>query len=800
MNKRKYLVALLSITSITSLIGVVSLNTDFGSLLFHRVSADRTYSLTLRASDLVNNFVTSNGGARLEFEHSGVSSVNDELSISKNGYIRFTVPINGTTSLSINVPSFSDSDKLMVSSGYNYNDYGAACYLTKSNNTTDTYYRTYFQFSSDSDTISVGSITINYTCSVHYNFTPIMNSVTENVSYGSPQNKYEYSGLVYENNIEPDLSEVDIVKERFDLDLSMATDPDPAYSIHPIAKFYDKGGCLIKQAEGFWLCHVNPIIRFFIAKNRFESFTFTYGDTFDLSDNSPLYNGILSGFDWSEYTKDGGALRNTLTQSMDLYPKVIMNVNPGAYAIEESYSREFTPNPNEVNFGFPTINNPTLTTEHFNFAGWVNGEEIYDPTTAVDFHDYDLYAKYNSDYDLRLKFQNRGFNNAYLEIGVPDGTSIAMPGTDTYVDQSTIGLAMGKYFKLNEGTGNYEVLSNAYLVYPQGHRDEAVIYEAGESFINDGKGTLDNPATYIAEPYVEWAPKEMFSYLQFGDFYPLGKGLVGSMITKHFEHMYYDGINDVRTYFKKIVLPDSLYTGSGFITPYSTPYGNRAIIDCDLDDRYDGRTQTGIGITDSIELEVVVGNDYFQRLYGSSSSNGYSFKNNAELRRLEYFPSLTEITKYTFWGCSKLEPLQNWPDIGPIDEIDEHAFDLCFVNPIIDVGGNISRRRFELPSTLRHLGNYVFAKAVYTDFYIDGDGLSTLSLNSFAYSDDNSHSDDFANMLTKYNQGTADVAAIKAVANHVIFDGSEAEFEALVGTYNELDVLLNKEYYVTFTK
>ena len=769
------------------------------------IKSDATsYTFTLKASDIANNYVTTPSGNKISFESNNVTAEDGKIIFAKNGYLRFTDPINGSTSASIITTSFSNDDKLMLQSGYQYNDYGAANYFTKDITNISTYYRTYFQLLSDTSQVSIDSLTLNYACDVHYNFVPIMDTVTDNVGYGSPSDVYTYSGLSYQNDIGPDLNEVDVVTERFTLDLSTATTPDPIYSIHPVAKFYDKGGCLIKQVEGFWLCHVNPIIRFFTAKDKFESYAFTYGDSFDLDPNtSPLYEGYLSGFDWSDYTADDGVLTKPLTTSMDLYPKVRVNINPGAYSDTEYSTITFTPNAGLENYGFPNVAAPEIKPgyEVFNFAGWFNGEELYDPLTASDFHDYDLYAEYNSDYDLRIKFQNRGFNNPYLEIGVPNHETRQMPGTDTYKDQSTIGVAMGPWFKYNDETSKYTLESEGYFVYPEGRREEGRFYAVGEDFTNDNIGTSANPAVYIAEPYLKHSPTQSFEYLQFFNtetgFGP--SGLIIGNIQKHFEHMYYDGINDIRTYFKKIVLPDSVPFSSPMM-PNFTPYGVRGTDSCDWDDTYFGREDEGIGITDSKELEVIVGNDHFCRTFGGSSSKGYGFKNNAELRRLEYFPNLTDIAKYSFWHCPKLEPMQNWVDIGPIDQINEHAFDSCFVNPITDASGNISRRRFELPDTLMVLRDYVFAKAVYTDFVIDGDGLTALDINSFAYSDDSSHSADFLTMKQKYESGTADVAALKAVANHVYFNGTQSQFESLIGEqYNELNILLDKEYYVTFS-
>lgn len=751
-----------------------------------------SYILTISASDIDNGYALTTSGNRISFETSGVTAVGDSIRITKNGYLRIVDAINGTTSISIDSSSFSNDDKLMLQSGYADNNYGTAVYLTKENSSASTYYRTHFRFKSDASTVTVGSITINYTCETHYDFTPFMSNITEDVDYGNPSDVYKYGGLSYEADVSPDLNEVDIVTSRFELDLRGATQEtvEQAYSIHPTVKYYDKGGCLIKQATGFWLCHVNPIIRFFTGKDKFESYTFVQGDSFDLKETSPIYHGVLSGFDWSEYTESGGVLTQPLQTSMDLYPKVTINFNAGSYSSSSFNRIVFTPDKNAVNYGFPSVGAPTLLPEYsgYSFIGWYNGEERYNPATASDFHDYDLYADYSSEYDLRIRFQNRGFNNPYLEIGVPKFETKKMPSTSTYVDQSTIGMVMGRWVDTETN-----VREPGYYVYPQGDREHGTFYEAGADFTNDG--SLPTGTIYIAEPYIKYEPTHMFEYLDLMDYgKSYGDHAARQWIRNVVEHMSYHEINDLRTYFKKIVLPDSTWT-SIVGKDYGVVISTKSSM---LEQNPDG-SHPDNGITDTKELEVVVGNDTFEALYGGSLSNGYGFMNNAELRRLEHFPSLREICRYTFWNCPKLEPLQNWRDFGPIEEIDEHAFDSCYVNPILNEKGGIIRRRFELPSSLRILGDYVFAKAVFTDFYLGKTNLTSIGINSFAYSDDSSHSVEFAKVLAKYNTGTADLAALKAVANHVYFNGSKAEFESLIGVaYNETDVLLNKEYYVTF--
>ena len=799
MNKRKILLLTLTAASVVSIAAVTFHNRGILAAAFDmRVAGEVTnftgeYTFTLTAGDIANGYLRTPTGATIPFESSKVSADGGLIKIEKNGYIRFTEAINGTTSVSIDASSFSDDDKLMVQSGYKYNDYGAANYLSKSATSAQTYFRTHLQFTADKGEVRVNSITVNYTCAVHYDFAPIMESITQNVNYGNSSCVYHYAGLTYEEGKEPNLEEVNIGYDRFDLDLSTATvdTVEPAYSIHPIAKFYDKGGCLIKQVEGFWLCHVNPIIRFFTGVNKFESFTFTKNDSFNLGYNSPLYSGVLSGYDWSDYTKDGGVLTKPLTTSFDLYPKVIVNVNPGAYTSDTYHSISFVPNKNTVNYGFPSVANPTPKSgyEAYKFTGWYNGEEKYDPAKMTDFHDYDLYAEYNSEYDLRIKFQNRGFNNPYLEIGVPNHESRQMPAEDTFIDQTTTGNAMGEWIDANK------VLQSAgYWVYPQGKRDEGRFYAVGESFTNDNIGTTSQPAVYIAEPYVKYDPDEWFVYFDFEMVWrPIGSGVTTMYLRNFDEHKYWNGKNDTRTYFKKVVIPDWVYSDMpGFsngavVSPHSA-----------IPPLSETESHKNIGLVDTKELEVVVGNEAFDRFFGNGYGQGYGFMNNAELRKLIHFPSIRDISPYTFYRCPKLEPLQNWTDFGPVKKIEKHAFDSCFINPIIDASGNISRRRFEIPTGLHTLEEYAFAKAVYTDFYIGTTDLTHLTLNSFAYSTDGSHSADFAAMKAKFDAGQVDEASLKAVANHVYFDGTLAEFEALTGTYNELEILKNKEYYVTF--
>ena len=804
MKKSKLLILALGIVPLVSVSFVTAasegkLSEIFSSFFFktrNTIPGDYTFHIT--SLDLANNYITTSSGNKLLFETSGVTASDGKIVIAKNGYLRMKDMVNGMTRISIDASYFSNDDQLMLQSGYNYDDYGAAVYLTKTASSAEMYYRTYFQFTSDTSAVSVASITVNYTCEAHYEFTPVMEHITQNVSSGSGDERdvYHYEGLSYEGGT-PNFDEVRLEPYRFELDLSNPEEQyDPTYSIHPVAKFYDKGDCLIKQATGFWLCHVSPIIRFYTSKDKFEIYAFTKGDTFDTSVNGPLYQSNLAAYDWSEYTQPGEVLTQPLEASLDLYPKVKVNINPGAYSSDAKTTVSFTPNKNAVNYGFPSVADPTIDVEYtsYSFVGWYNGEEPYDPATASDFHDYDLYAEYSSEFDLRIRFQTRGFNNPYLEIGVPNHESRELPAASTFVDQSTVGMLMDNWVD-----SDFVRQDPKYLIYPQGHRELGQLYSPGEMFLNDDLGSDDERAIYIAEPYMMFDTESMFSYLEFEKhniFDPKTSthhGMV--LIAKHRDHMDFDGINDKRTYFKKLVLPDSIYFGSILYTHASVQGTLSQMTDIvpKDDEIFD------CGINNSKELEVIVGNDWFNNLYGTGMSRGFGFARNAELRRLEYFPALTDIMAYTFYQCPKLEPIQNWKDMGPIDEIYHHAFDGCYVNPIIDENGNISRRRFEVPSTVEYLGNYVFAYAVYTDFYLDSTNLSNININSFAYSDKSGvHSDDFAAMLAKYNNNEVDVAALKGVANHVIFNGTRAQFESLVGTYNELDTLINKEYYVTF--
>ena len=814
MNKRKMVLTVLSAASLAAVASSLVLASANAATTLRVQGNEKTYTVTIDAEALSRGYILTSLGNRLSLESDGVSYGNGVLEFGLGAYLRTVDPINGSKTIAMSAPSFTNADKLTLSSGYGYNDYGAAVYLTQADPTAETYFRTYFQFSSDKSPVTVASFSITYTCETHYGFTPVMESVTQSVNVGEENT---YGGLTYENGVLPNLDEVDIQKDRFTL--TVPENGDPVYSIHPVAKFYDKGGCLIKQAEGFWLVHVNPILRFYTAKDQFEVFAFEYDQEnppmFDLSE---LETGVLSGFDWREYSltteqkadsgiafenMGDGFLTKPLTMSMDLYPRVTINANPGAYSSEEYDPIVFTPNPlNPNNYGFPAVPAPKTVSDAYHFSYWLNGEERYDPATASDFHDYDLYAEYTSEFDLRLKFINRGFHNAYYEVGLPNDPTPAepflLPGDESYIDQSTYGLALGGHIDPETGASS----DKGYLVYPQGHREDAVFMEVGDPFINDGKGTLENPAVYVAEPFTYYSPVGMFDYFHFslpfrarsgGDYV----GPAYKTIEYYEEHKYYDGVNDRRTYFKKAALPDLIWNDNQWGLTYAALYGGakmNSIVPMDY-----GEDSKSCGIINTKELEVLVGDELFQ------DTGYYGFMNNAALKRLEHFPSLDTINEYAFWGCESLEPLQNWVDCGAISAIKAHAFDRCFTRPVLDSKGNKSRRDFRFPASVRSIGDYAFKSAVYTDFDLQGDLLTSLSGVAFAYDNAGGHSDDFGKVLAQYN--AADEASkplyeasLKAVANHVIFHGSQAEYEALAGAYDELSTLLASEYYVTFTE
>ncbi len=773
-------------------------------------ATDPIYTLTIRAADISAGRATSSGGASFGFTVSNVTASDNKICFAKGGSLTLNDPINGTTGVSF-APSagFSSDDKLTLKSGYSAGNYGASAYLTKAVASQDAYYRTHFSFVSDLDAIEVDSLTLTYQCREHYRFTPVMETITENVTPGV---EATYSGLSYVNDAGPDLEEVDIVKERFTLTVPLQ-DAEPIYSIHPIAKFYDKGGCLIKQIQGFWVAHVNPIIRFYTSKDSFVPYSYEYGEDFK---DSILQSGKLSGFDWREYTltaaqkkasggtfinPDDGVLTQPLEQSLDLYPSVTIKVNPGSYSSDAPSSRVFIPNPGLANYGFPEVPAPSNVSEHYVFRRYVNGDEQYDPATASDFHDYDLYAEYASDFDLRLKFINRGFDNAYLEIGIANGNSISMPGDESYIDQSTLGLKLGDACFYD---GSIYSHSTGYLVYPEGHREQGEFYGSGATFTNNGLGTMENPATYIAEPYTKWLPSDSsFKYYEFDLIVQRQAGLPdeGLWITtlkNYHEHMYYDGIDEPRTFFKKTVIPDGIPTGMQDAFP---TYSSYACVwsSAGAGVLYEHATEDlGIAFTD--ELELIIGNEYYYL------TQMYAFRDNHALKRLEHFPHLNTISRGAFTNCPNLLPMQEWKGVDNVCEIDGWAFADCFVNPVIDSNHNISRRDFILPNGLTDLGSYVFEHAIYTDFTIDGDGLSSLSANAFAYSDSSEHSADFQKALDAYNAASSEtkhlyIGSLKAVANHVTFQGSEAEYETLTGqNYDELAVLLADEYYVTFTE
>ena len=460
-NKTWLCVALTAVSTAT-MVGVFLLGNTFGGGLFQALSEQKTYTLRISADDIANGFARSSGGSDIAFDAEKVSAEEGKIRIAQGGKLSITVPLNGTRSASF-VPSasFSGEDKLTLDSGYTYGSYGASEYLTLAKRSADAYYRTYFQFRADEGDVEVDELALTYGCEEHYRFTPVMNTVNQKVDSGKA---YTYSGLTYEGDVEPDLNEVDIVRERFTLEIP-SSDYEPIYSIHPIAKFYDKGGCLIKQIQGFWVANVNPVLIFHIGKDNVVT------KPIDGFTTKNLTTGILSGFDWREYTlsaeekasyeeydhlnfftHDDGILRSNaaisgLTSTQHFWPRVTVNVNPGAYSSDASRSLLFWPSPSQVNYGFPDIAEPENVDEHYYFEGYLNGDEYYDPVAIQDFYDCDLYAQYSSDYDLRLKFINRGFDNAYLEVGIREGGSYTMPDEDSYLDQSCLGLELGHRFE-----------------------------------------------------------------------------------------------------------------------------------------------------------------------------------------------------------------------------------------------------------------------------------------------------------------------------------------------------------------
>ena len=332
-------------------------------------------------------------------------------------------------------------------------------------------------------------------------------------------------------------------------------------------------------------------------------------------------------------------------------------------------------------------------------------------------------------------------------------------------------------------------------MYPLGEREpgKTQFYEVGSTFINT-MGSSGDPATYVAEPYTLWNKKSN-NYYEIRDFsYPVkdgvNKGLNVTSLTKYAEHLNSPGSDDARSYFKQIVIPDSYGVAS---YPYYA-----AVYDI-----------ASNAINDTVELEEICGNNFLNTI------NSYGCAFNTALKRIEYFPSLANLADNAFEGCTSLRPMQEWVDVGAIDFIGAYAFKDCYVSPETDAEHNVRRRTFAFPSTVKRLGQCCLYGAVFTDIYVDGEALDPAQFQphnvyldkAFMYSDhEGEHSSDFAVALERYQQASEQqklflIPLLKAVANHLIFEGSEELYNSLSSApYDELDSLLNHEFYVTFTK
>lgn len=769
-----------------SLAGSLTLGAALFTQSFARLSISGnavSYSLTVTAEDLLKGYATTSLGAHIAFETSNVSEEEGAISFQKDGYLRFVDPINGSTSVCVAPASAWGDEKIVLSSGYALDSYGAAEYLDANHLSSSTYFRTFLELSSEMEGVALSSITINYSCQAHYEFTPVMETLTQDVNYNELAT---YPVPTYEGDVAFDPEEVDMVMENNTIQVD--SEGDPIYTLHPVAKYFDKGGCLIKQATGLWVVHVNPIIRFFTSKTDSVDFTCTVGSTFNLN---KLNSGILSSFDWNEYTGEGGVLTKPLERSLDLYPKVTLNVNPGVNSTDAPSTIVFTPNPNEENYGFPEVGAPSVQ-EGYHFANWLNADEIYRPEEAFDFHDYDLYAVYSSDFDLRLRFRNRGFDSPYFEVGIPNQEDYDLSkATDLFVDQSTTGLK----FAVDKG----------YFVYPEGNRSAGVLMASNAIFENDGKGTSVSPSVYIAEPFT-YQPK-VRPEIEGDDIFVFGdkrshNGVAGYDIYGYNEY----GAND-RSYRRSVALPDYVFegdklSGRAFSTGDYSPASAS---------QYDASKAKGI--TSALELETLIGNDAFYRIGNAG------FSNNPALRKLDFFPNLTELGEYAFYKCHSLAPIQEWNDAHRFKTIGAHAFDQCYDNPLYDEEGQRLRRRIEIPSSVTSIGSVAFGGASMTDFDFDPNANfshDSLWRNPFAYDAEEgaAHSPEFAAALEKYQSAPDElkpslIPTLKVFANRVLFHGSLSDWEALYRNgseradyhYDEAEMLrqlINNEYYVVF--
>ena len=787
-------VAALSLSSVITVFAV-------GGTLSHSAYGEmHTYTLEITAKDVSRGYALTPSGNRIElYANDGCFVSGGEIHFADGGVLRPVDAISGTTEIrALPGASSSESATLNVETGFSSGVYCTSDEVIGTGSSTrnvDGGERPYLRFTAEAGEtdLTVSEIDIAYTCVDPFAFRPIMGTRVQKIERNR---EYTYDGLQYLGAAKPDDVEVRWENNTINVD----ADGESIYTLHPTAKFYDKDGYLIKQATGLWVVHVDSLLRFFTSTDEFVSFNVGYGESFDM-DN--LYTGILSGYDWSDYAE---ILGKPIVSSADFYPRVTVNVNPGVHTTDVPETTSFIPNPSAVvNFGFPEIDAPKNVTENYNFVAWYDGDERYDHRTAKDFHDYDLCAEYSSEFDLRLQFRNRGFDNAYFEVGLADGHGFTMPG-DTgegaYVDQSTLGCLLGWRFA-KDGTGNY-TREEGYWVYPEGEPEKREFYPVGSTFVNDGKGTLSRSVTYVAEALSHYSPtKSGYEYFTLDDGVDYDANLRGRTIQAYHEHLGNEDRDEPRSFYKKLIIPDSCNVtgslGKGVIF--------RAV--------NASSAEEAKGIVGSDQLEVVVGNDYFE------DTGKRGFINNTALRRLEYFPALKVINSYAFEGCVELEPIQDWRGVDGVTLIETHAFDDCFASPRLNPDGTIARRRFVLPKTLERMGGVAFGGAVYTDFRIEGcDNLEWIKEKAFAYRPGsygnylaNEHSPDFAEALDRYEEAgrpESMIPLLKGVANHVYFDGTVAEWNALVNagkahdgqaqdySYDELANLLCFEYYVTF--
>ena len=130
MNKRKMALTVLSAVSLAAVASSLVLASANAATTLRVQGNEKTYTATIDADALSRGYILTSLGNRLSLESDGVAYGNGVLEFGLGAYLRTVDPINGSKTIAMSAPSFTNADKLTLSSGYGYNDYGAAVYLT----------------------------------------------------------------------------------------------------------------------------------------------------------------------------------------------------------------------------------------------------------------------------------------------------------------------------------------------------------------------------------------------------------------------------------------------------------------------------------------------------------------------------------------------------------------------------------------------------------------------------------------------------------------------------------------------